>query len=212
MDLKMDETARIKKIRCLRVVSSGVIFCPISPQNVKPDKAFRLNQILLRLIEDEIEFSVRTQNCLNAADIKLIGQLVQKTESELLALKSFGKRSLNEIKASLAEIGLGLETPLDFPPWSGDNEDKMLIQILSLQRAGGGFDGENGLSKSIGSDIKQIRLKGSTLNPGRERYNPKLSYTAYVIDRLEAEFERGRPYLTDLIQRHKRWIQKEMKR
>ena len=66
-----------------------------------------LNENLFRSV-DELELSVRSANCLKHANIKLIGDLVQKTEAEILATKNFGRKSLNEIKEILAEMGLGL--------------------------------------------------------------------------------------------------------
>ncbi len=57
---------------------------------------------------DELELSVRSANCLQNANIKYIGELVQKTESEMLKTKNFGRKSLNEIKEILTEMGLGL--------------------------------------------------------------------------------------------------------
>jgi DNA-directed RNA polymerase subunit alpha len=56
----------------------------------------------------ELELSVRSANCLKNADIKYIGELVQKTENDMLKTKNFGRKSLNEIKELLAEMGLGL--------------------------------------------------------------------------------------------------------
>lgn len=56
----------------------------------------------------ELELSVRSANCLKNADIKYIGELVQKTENEMLKTKNFGRKSLNEIKEILADMGLGL--------------------------------------------------------------------------------------------------------
>jgi len=67
----------------------------------------QLNENLFKSV-DELELSVRSANCLKHADIKLIGELVQKTESEILATKNFGRKSLNEIKEILAEMGLSL--------------------------------------------------------------------------------------------------------
>lgn len=73
------------------------------------------NENLFRRIE-EIELSVRSANCLENADIKYIGELVQKTEAEMLRTKNFGRKSLNEIKELLGEMGLGLGMKLeDFP-------------------------------------------------------------------------------------------------
>jgi DNA-directed RNA polymerase subunit alpha len=62
---------------------------------------------------DELELSVRSYNCLKNADIKTIRELVQKTEMEMLKTKNFGRKSLNEIKEILAEMGLGLGMKFD---------------------------------------------------------------------------------------------------
>jgi DNA-directed RNA polymerase subunit alpha len=57
---------------------------------------------------NEIELSVRAANCLNNANITSVGQLAQKTEAEMLKYRNFGKKSLNEIKDKLQQLGLGL--------------------------------------------------------------------------------------------------------
>jgi DNA-directed RNA polymerase subunit alpha len=62
---------------------------------------------------DEMELSVRSYNCLKNASIRTIGELVQKTESEMLKTKNFGRKSLNEIKEILAGMGLSLGMKLD---------------------------------------------------------------------------------------------------
>ncbi|MGC8720642.1 MAG: DNA-directed RNA polymerase subunit alpha, partial [Thermodesulforhabdaceae bacterium] len=73
------------------------------------------NENLFRRV-DELELSVRSANCLKNADIKYIGELVQKTEAEMLKTKNFGRKSLNEIKEILAEMGLSLGMKLEgFP-------------------------------------------------------------------------------------------------
>ncbi len=65
---------------------------------------------------DELELSVRSYNCLKNANIRTIGELVQKTESEMLKTKNFGRKSLNEIKDILASMGLSLGMKFDnFP-------------------------------------------------------------------------------------------------
>jgi DNA-directed RNA polymerase subunit alpha len=56
----------------------------------------------------ELELSVRASNCLEAAKIETVGQLAQKTDADLLAIRSLGKTSLREIKRKLADIGLSL--------------------------------------------------------------------------------------------------------
>ena len=66
-----------------------------------------LNDHLLRPV-DELELSVRSANCLQNADIRYLGELVQKTEQEMLKTKNFGRKSLNEIKEVLLEMGLRL--------------------------------------------------------------------------------------------------------
>src|SRR5262249_49478610 len=57
---------------------------------------------------DELELSVRTYNCLRNANIRTIGELVQKNESELLKARNFGRNALNEIKEILTNMGLSL--------------------------------------------------------------------------------------------------------
>ncbi|MBW2057845.1 MAG: DNA-directed RNA polymerase subunit alpha [Deltaproteobacteria bacterium] len=76
----------------------------------------KLNENLFKSV-DELELSVRSANCLKHADIRLIGELVQKTEQEILATKNFGRKSLNEIKEILDEMNLSLGMKLEnFPP------------------------------------------------------------------------------------------------
>ena len=65
---------------------------------------------------DEMELSVRSYNCLKNANIKTIGELVQKTEGEMLKTKNFGRKSLNEIKEILTSMGLSLGMRLDNYP------------------------------------------------------------------------------------------------
>jgi DNA-directed RNA polymerase subunit alpha len=80
------------------------------------------NENLLRSV-DELELSVRSANCLKHANIKLIGDLVQKTEAEILATKNFGRKSLNEIKEILSEMGLNLGMKLEsWPPKKSEDE------------------------------------------------------------------------------------------
>ncbi|MDD4870361.1 MAG: DNA-directed RNA polymerase subunit alpha [Kiritimatiellae bacterium] len=62
----------------------------------------------LNMSVNEIELSVRAANCLNNANITTVGQLAQKTEADMLKYRNFGKKSLNEIKGKLVELGLAL--------------------------------------------------------------------------------------------------------
>ncbi|MCB0351975.1 MAG: DNA-directed RNA polymerase subunit alpha [Bdellovibrionales bacterium] len=94
-------------------VGEGFVVEEEEPKQEAPKR--QLNENLFRRIE-EIELSVRSANCLENADIKYIGELVQKTEAEMLRTKNFGRKSLNEIKEILSEMGLALGMKLeDFP-------------------------------------------------------------------------------------------------
>lgn len=78
-----------------------------------------LNENLFRPVS-ELELSVRSANCLKNANITLIGDLVQKTEAEMLKTKNFGRKSLNEIKSILEEMGLHLG--MDLPNFQAKKE------------------------------------------------------------------------------------------
>lgn len=81
------------------------------------------NENLYRSV-DELELSVRSANCLKNADITKIWQLVSKTEAEMLKTKNFGRKSLNEIKEVLSEMGLSLGMKLEgFAPPAEDAEE-----------------------------------------------------------------------------------------
>ena len=85
----------------------------------------KLNENLFRPVS-ELELSVRSANCLKNAEISLIGELVQKTESEMLKTKNFGRKSLNEIKTILNEMGLSLGMKIDnFPPTVTENDEEV---------------------------------------------------------------------------------------
>ena len=68
---------------------------------------------LLNMSVNEIELSVRAANCLNNANITTVGQLAMKTEAEMLKYRTFGKKSLNEIKEKLSALGLSLGMNID---------------------------------------------------------------------------------------------------
>lgn len=92
------------------------------PQVRKDEERREINKNLFRSV-NELELSVRAANCLKNANIKTIADLVQRTEMEMLKTKNFGKKSLNEIKEILAEMGLGLGMKVDALP-SGDGNAK----------------------------------------------------------------------------------------
>lgn len=76
------------------------------------DERERLRR-LLNMSVNEIELSVRAANCLNNASISTVGELAQKTESDMLKYRNFGRKSLNEIKDKLKELGLCLGYKFD---------------------------------------------------------------------------------------------------
>lgn len=76
------------------------------------DDSPKLNEHLFKTV-DALELSVRAANCLENANIKFIGELVTKTESDMLKTKNFGRKSLNEIKDILVEMGLSLGMKID---------------------------------------------------------------------------------------------------
>ncbi len=87
------------------------------------ETAAPLNENLFRSVED-LELSVRSANCLRNANIRYIGELVQKTEAEMLKTKNFGRKSLNEIKQLLAEMDLTLGMQLEnWEPPKSDTEN-----------------------------------------------------------------------------------------
>ncbi|MBI5328670.1 MAG: DNA-directed RNA polymerase subunit alpha [Deltaproteobacteria bacterium] len=90
------------------------------------EKQSVLNENLFRLV-DEVELSVRSANCLKNADIKYIGELVQKTEQEMLKTKNFGRKSLNEIKDMIISMGLNFSMKLDNFP-SREELDRMSLE------------------------------------------------------------------------------------
>ena len=82
----------------------------------KEHRSPTLNENLFRSVDD-LELSVRSANCLKNANIRYIGELVVKSEAEMLKTKNFGRKSLNEIKEILSEMGLGLGMKIDgWPP------------------------------------------------------------------------------------------------
>ncbi|MFP5329889.1 MAG: DNA-directed RNA polymerase subunit alpha [Alphaproteobacteria bacterium] len=91
-----------------------------------PADTNQLNRYLLKKV-DELELSVRSANCLKNDNIIYIGDLVQKTEAEMLRTPNFGRKSLNEIKEVLASMGLRLG--MDIPGWPPENIEEMAKKL-----------------------------------------------------------------------------------
>ncbi|MBW2289119.1 MAG: DNA-directed RNA polymerase subunit alpha [Deltaproteobacteria bacterium] len=88
---------------------------PVEAPVAVADEPVPINPNLFKSV-DELELSVRSANCLQNANIRYIGELIQRTEGEMLKTKNFGRKSLNEIKEVLASMDLELGTTIDnFP-------------------------------------------------------------------------------------------------
>lgn len=97
---------------------------PKPEKKVEEQQKPKFNENLYRSV-DELELSVRSANCLKNADIHKIYQLVSKTEAEMLKTKNFGRKSLNEIKEVLSEMGLSLGMKIEgFVPPEEENTQK----------------------------------------------------------------------------------------
>jgi len=97
-------------------------------QQIRESSAEELpfNRNLLRKV-DELELSVRSANCLKNDNIIYIGDLVQKTEAEMLRTPNFGRKSLNEIKEVLSQMGLHLG--MEIPNWPPENIEEMAKRL-----------------------------------------------------------------------------------
>lgn len=95
---------------------------PKKPEEEQEHPELSFNAALLKKV-DELELSVRSANCLKNDNIVYIGDLIQKTESEMLRTPNFGRKSLNEIKEVLA--GMGLHLGMEVPNWPPDNIEEL---------------------------------------------------------------------------------------
>jgi len=112
--------AKIQKDQLSIFINCEEGAAPTHDAHVSEEQA-KLNENLWKSV-DELELSVRSANCLQNANIRYIGELVQRTESEMLKTKNFGRKSLKEIKENLAEMGLSLGMKLE--GWPGDGPPK----------------------------------------------------------------------------------------
>ena len=92
----------------------------------KEDSLLPFNRALLRKV-DELELSVRSANCLKNDNIIYIGDLVQKSEAEMLRTPNFGRKSLNEIKEVLTQMGLGLG--MEVASWPPENIEELIKKL-----------------------------------------------------------------------------------
>ncbi len=99
---------------------------PQAHSESKKESDLPFNRNLLRKV-DELELSVRSANCLKNDNIVYIGDLVQKTEAEMLRTPNFGRKSLNEIKEVLASMGLHLGMQVE--NWPPDNIEEMAKRL-----------------------------------------------------------------------------------
>ncbi|MEE9428485.1 MAG: DNA-directed RNA polymerase subunit alpha [Paracoccaceae bacterium] len=95
---------------------------PESASRQEEDDGLEFNPLLLKKV-DELELSVRSANCLKNDNIVYIGDLIQKTEAEMLRTPNFGRKSLNEIKEVLS--GMGLHLGMDVDEWPPENIEEL---------------------------------------------------------------------------------------
>jgi DNA-directed RNA polymerase subunit alpha len=110
----------------VRMAPSPMIGASVPMAAEAPTDTNQLNRYLLKKV-DELELSVRSANCLKNDNIIYIGDLVQKTEAEMLRTPNFGRKSLNEIKEVLASMGLRLG--MDIPGWPPENIEEMAKKL-----------------------------------------------------------------------------------
>ncbi len=99
---------------------------PVEESQPEDSEEPAFNRNLLRKV-DELELSVRSANCLKNDNIVYIGDLIQKTEAEMLRTPNFGRKSLNEIKEVLAQMGLHLG--MDVPGWPPENIEDLAKKL-----------------------------------------------------------------------------------
>jgi DNA-directed RNA polymerase subunit alpha len=97
-------------------------FQEVKEENLEELEDLKFDPNLLRKV-DELELSVRSQNCLKNDNIVYIGDLVCKTENEMLKTPNFGRKSLNEIKEVLATMGL--KFGMEIPEWPPENIEEL---------------------------------------------------------------------------------------
>jgi DNA-directed RNA polymerase subunit alpha len=105
--------------------SAGGVAAPAQQAESAGDTQ-QINRYLLKKV-DELELSVRSSNCLKNDNIIYIGDLVQKTEAEMLRTPNFGRKSLNEIKEVLSSMGLRLG--MEIPGWPPENIEEMAKKL-----------------------------------------------------------------------------------
>jgi len=108
------------------VTTTAPIGMAASPMPADEGDTNQLNRYLLKKV-DELELSVRSANCLKNDNIIYIGDLVRKTEAEMLRTPNFGRKSLNEIKEVLSSMGLRLG--MDIPGWPPENIEEMAKRL-----------------------------------------------------------------------------------
>ena len=110
--LKMPSPIRLKSMRDSVQIFINFEEEPSAQDDAVSEEEERLRELLNESVE-ELELSVRSANCLKTANIKTIGDLVRKTETDMLKYKNFGRKSLNEIKEILSGMGLSFGMDVD---------------------------------------------------------------------------------------------------
>jgi len=108
-------------------------------------------------------------------------------------------------------MSLTLEMTLDFPPWNGNSNDNELIQILSMQRMGGGFHLDHKSADVLGIDLEKLKTTAVKLSNSVATERHLILSTALILNRLEERYQHRIPYLLNVIQRNQHWLKKQLK-
>jgi Bacterial RNA polymerase, alpha chain C terminal domain/Sigma-70 factor, region 1.1/Tetratricopeptide repeat len=148
-------------------------------EDVAAPEAEDLNAALLKKV-DELELSVRSANCLKNDNIVYIGDLIQKTEPEMLRTPNFGRKSLNEMKEVLASMGLHLG--MEVPNWPPENIEEA-ADAAQYFRSGKTYFQNNDWDLAIADFTKAIEL-----DPNKDASYYAIRGEAYTI---QGEFDRA---------------------
>ena len=108
--LVLQETIKLQKVGYILSDDPFKSFYGKTLEFMREDEEVGGSEEILERSVDELELSIRSYNCLKNYEIATIGQLVKKSEAELLASRNFGRKSINEIKEELSKLGLSLRS------------------------------------------------------------------------------------------------------
>lgn len=204
-----------------RQTSSELIYDDPKHDPVKKENIL-LHKRLLSLIENELEFSVRAANCLKRKQIRLVGDLIQTRNDDLLKIKGLGKKTINEIHEELEDIRKKIDAMFPkslaredgrvrimFSPWNeSEHLDDEFLRIMRNQEGKAGFllDGET--TKLIGLQHDHLSDLAARLRVKDKTDKEKLLSTAIITRFLEKQFcGTTRYYLRAVLKPHREWME-----